>query len=366
MFSWLFIKKANFERIKGILEKERFVFYSGDIHSLLLGNQKGTRYGNIVLTRNEDGKKERRFLKIMLDGKWKTFQPFQRQVKIADALHTDFYFHSPTIAVINSFLKPPVPYAIFETRDDGQGFGFMHDKPIFYESFSEQEMHELVQTLYSFHRAGFEINRRTLQYTRKISDDIFEYKNEFQKIFSKRIKHKNTDGVISENTVEEFLKSYTGVPDIGKRIITVLEDNWNYVLSSEESGKTYLVHADMQIDNIYKHKDGSFELLDFEWVGRSHSPLIAIMYDYGNLRARAWSSPPFQELLDKIMVVIGKKYYEDTWVKAGLKLGTIRSSLIMSRYHLDFANTVAKDRRTEDEYHTMYPKTIASLKKGLS
>ncbi len=104
----------------------------------------------------------------------------------------------------------------------------------------------------------------------------------------------------------------------------------------------------------------------FRQVGKSHSPLIAIMYDYGNLRARAWSSSHFQELLDSAMIDIGKTYYNQEWVVAGLKLGMVRSSLIMSRYHLDFENTVAKDKCTESEYNNMYPKTIASLIKGLS
>ena len=86
---------------------------------------------------------------------------------------------------------------------------------------------------------------------------------------------------------------YTGIRDIEDCIINILEKNWKYVISSKIKDKYYLVHADMQIDNVYRQKDSSFELLDFEWVGKSDNPVTAIMYDYGNLRARACFSPVF-------------------------------------------------------------------------
>ena len=129
----------------------------------------------------------------------------------------------------------------------------------------------------------------------------------------------------------------------------------------------HFVHADMQIDNIYRHPNGDFELLDFEWVGRTKSPSIAIMFDYGNLRARAWSSPTFQKMLDSMMLEVGQKFYPhmEEMIKAGLTLGILRSSLLMSRYHLDYVNTVKKDKRTEGDYFSMFPKTIAALESML-
>ncbi len=365
MFSRLFIKKANFERIQKILDKEGFIYELENIHALLKGNQKGIRYGNIVLPRNESGKRVKRFLKIMLDGSQKTFKPFRRQVNIAAALNADSHFKSPSIAVIASSLKPPVSYAIFETRENGDGFGFMNDNPLFYKNITEENIHTFVSTLYTFHQAGAELSKKTLGYAKEMSGNISTYRKELKKLLNKRIQHKDAEGVISDNTVEFFLISYTGIPDMAIKIMNVLEDNWKFVLKSKTKRKTYLVHADMQIDNIYKHKNGEFELLDFEWVGKSNSPLIAIMYDYGNLRARAWSSPSFQNLLDQAMIEIGKTYYDEAWVNAGMKLGIVRSSLMMSRYHLDFENTVKKDRRTEDDYRAMYPRTIESLVEGI-
>jgi hypothetical protein len=357
-----FIRKANYTRIEYILKKERFLYNSDDIKNLLKGNQKGIRYGNIVLERNENGHKIKRFLKIVLDGSLKTYKLFIRQIKITDALHKSTQITSPTIMLIKSYIDSPVPYAIFETREDGEGFGFMHDKPSFYEKFTEQEMYNLVNTIYSFHNTGVKINPNIWKYTRNTTSNINHYKKESQKWLKTRIIHKLADGTIVEKRVQELLTLYTGIQNIEEIIMSIFDKNWSYIINSKINNKYYLVHADMQIDNLYKHQDGTIELLDFEWVSKSDNPIIAIMYDYGNLRARAWSSLVFQTVLDKTMLEVGKKYHKNiNIIKTGLDLGILRSSLMMSRYHLDFKNTTKNDKRTEEGYQSMYPKTLTSL-----
>jgi thiamine kinase-like enzyme len=361
VIKFLFIKKANYAHINSILIKEGFMYTSQDIENLLKGNQKGTRYGNIVLERNEDSHRIKRFLKIVINGKFETYKLFIRQVKITEALHKNIKITSPTTALIKSCLTFPVPYAIFETREDGEDFGFMHDKPSFYEKFNEKEMYDLVNTIYSFHNTGTSINPNIWKYTRKMTSNINHYKKESQKWLKTKIIHKSVDGKIVEKKVEELLTLITGIQNIKEIIMGIFDKNWQCVINSKVNNKYYLVHADMQIDNLYKHQNGTIELLDFEWVGKSDNPVIAIMYDYGNLRARAWSSKQFQEMLEVTMLEVGKEYYNIEIIKAGLDLGILRSSIMMCRYHLDFKNTTRNDKRTEEDYQNMYPKTIASL-----
>ncbi|MDP3779059.1 MAG: hypothetical protein Q8R30_03410 [bacterium] len=366
MFEGLFIKKANSGSVRRVLEAEGFIYSDEDIENLLKGNQKGVRYGNAVFERKENGVSIKRFFKIILDGKWRTYKLFQRQVGITAALHGDLKFTGPTMSVVRSSFKPPLPYAIFETRENGTGFGFMHDTSEYYETFTNQEMQQLVEVLYSFHRSGFNIHKDTLYYTRPISSRLNDYQREYKKLLDVRITHKLSDGSCVRKTVEELLIFYTQMPNVRQRIGEIFEKNWKYIHSSRAMSGLYLVHADMQIDNVYKHQNGDFELLDFEWVGRSDNPVIPIMYDYGNLRARAWSTPSFQAKLDTAMLKAGVQYYKNTeLVSAALLLGVVRSSLTMSRFHLDFENTVKKDRRTEAEYYEMYPKTIAALTSAL-
>lgn len=363
LLNYLFIRKADYNSIEKILTKENFEYTREDIEKLLKGNQKGIRYGNMVLLRNENGQKIKRFLKIMLDGNWKTFKPFERQVRVSIALNEDTHYKSPTVKVIDSFLKFPIPYAIFETREDGPNFGFMNDTPKSYENFTDKEMSNLINTIYNFHLSGRDMDENIWQYTGNVSSNIKTYQKEIETLLKQVITHKKIDGTVIEDTVENILKTYFQTKNLYEKIIKEFRKNF---IKIKNENRKYLVHADMQIDNLYKHKDGSIELLDFEWVSKTNSPSLAIMYDYGNLRARAWSSTKFQEMLDSKMLEIGKKHYDENNVKTGLNLGLLRSSMIMSRFHLDFKNTVKKDKRTEEDYFLMFPKTIESLRKAIS
>src|SRR3989344_4963020 len=114
---YFLLKKANATDISNIFKNEGFIHVSQDIENILKGNQKGVRYGNVVLTRNENG-----------------------QVEVANALDKDDKFSLPTIEAVKYSLNSRVPYAIFETRENGENFGFMHDSPSFYEKFSEKDM----------------------------------------------------------------------------------------------------------------------------------------------------------------------------------------------------------------------------------
>jgi len=363
---YFFLRKAKKHHIKKILEKENFVYTHQDIESILKGNQKGVRYGNMVLLRRENGQECKRFLKIVIDGTVRTFKLFRRQVEISNALNKDTKYKSPSMKVIVYSFKGTTPYAIFETRENGNDYGFMHDNQSFYEKFLDRDMENLVNAIYYFHNAGLNINKEIYRYTQNITSRIFKHKKDIKKLLNTIITHKSKDEIIDQKSVREVLETYLGFKNLDKIVFGILEKNWKNVIESKITKGNLLVHADMQIDNIYKHKDGNFELLDFEWVGQTDSPVIAIMYDYGNLRARAWSSPSFQRILDKKMFEIGKKYYKNEIVESGLVLGKLRSSLMMCRYHLDFVNTVKKDKRTEEDYQNMYKKTVESFKEVLN
>lgn len=356
-----FLRKATPESLRLILSKERFVYTDDTIATLLKGNQKGVRYGNVVLDRREGDTTQKRFFKVIIDGTLRTYKLFRRQVEIANALHRDKNHTFPTIVAVKHSFATPVPYAVFETREQGETFGFMHDSPAFYETFKEEEMDKLVDVIYSFHLSGKKLDTSIWGYTQKLSSSVWHYKQEAQQFLDTVIKHKIKDGSFMEKSVKDILAEKFNIPNIEKSIMNVFTKMWHEVNSSRAEGYKYLVHADMQIDNVYRRADGMFELIDFEWVGSADNPVIAIMYDYGNLRARAWSSPKFQQMLDTSMHAQGIKHYDEKVVTSALTLGKLRSSLMMSRYHMDYHNTVKKDKRTEEDYYAMYPKTLASL-----
>src|ERR1035437_6350468 len=109
-FKYFFLRKANCARVENILKKENFIYTVEDVKNLLKGNQKSIRYGNVVLERNENNQKQKRFLKIIIDGTLKTYKLFRRQVMVADLLHKDTKITSPTMAVVGYSFSSPVPY----------------------------------------------------------------------------------------------------------------------------------------------------------------------------------------------------------------------------------------------------------------
>ncbi len=359
----LTIRKAKAKDLRNILTKENFVFGSNDVQTLLEGNQKGVRYGNIVLIRREAGQEIKRFFKVMLDGKLRTFKLFRRQVEVSRVLHKYGKLPYLTIQVRGYSLISPVPYGIFETRESGDGFGFMHDRPEYYRGLSEIDIENIVQSIYAFHKAGDDIYAEIRPYVRESSASLSLYEKEILKNLHKKITYQSPLGVMVEGRVSEFVEKLLGFKGIEGKILEIFRTNWWSVEESRSKKKKYLVHGDLSIDNLYKHRNGTFEPIDFEWVGVADNLVVAIMTDYGNLRARAWSAPQFQETLDKKMFEVGKKYgVEQKVIEAALILGKLSMGVPFCRFHLDFLNTVRKDKHTEQDYHEMSSRTLESLR----
>jgi thiamine kinase-like enzyme len=360
------IVKATKNHIRKILTKEHFIFNEDDVSALISGNEKGTRYGNKVLVRNEDGVHVERFIKIQLDGKRKTYLPFRRQTLLTESFSSNIPTNSrKSLRVITYSLKHPVPYAIFETRTTGVNFGFMHDTPEFYASLSATDLRHIVSEMLMFHSKGQTLQPQVRKLCVQTKNTRSFYRHQLSILLNQKIKHKRKNGDIVTVAVSTLLNEYTTVHNVEKIIFSKFSNAFQSVTKITKSG-TYLTHGDMQIDNIYKHKDGSFELLDFEWVGVCNNPVIPIMYDYGNLRARAWSHRAFQHQLDKeTFTQLCDVYHNEKLASDAVSLGKILFSVMMARFHLDYNNTVTKDRRTEEEYFLMFPATLATLKEVL-
>lgn len=359
-------KTPNQSQIATILRKERFSFSDKDIRDSLRGNQKGRRYGGIVLGRTEKGGKKKHYIKVPIDGRQETRTLFLRQVQITLALQNSRVFRNSTIKIVKAELKGPVPYAIFETRKNGKGFGFLHDDAESYRGLTASDIERLAKTIYLFHRAGLSLNKRSVSRALPISSVLKHYLSECDLSLKQKVFHQYQNGTKTRSTVEKFLSEYTEIPDLRQRIMKAFRDHWNVFQKFQNAHRAYLVHADMQIDNVYKALDGHFELLDFEWTGNTDNPAIAIMFDYGNLRARGWFSHSFQIALDNAMRKIGKEYYKDPkMIDAACRLGVIRSCLRLSRYHLDI-NVASEDpRHTKKRYREMYQNMADGLKMSL-
>ncbi|MDB5266793.1 MAG: hypothetical protein JWN89_608 [Parcubacteria group bacterium] len=365
MLESLFLRRATADRIENILKKDKFIYTDEDVHNLLQGNQKGKRYGNAVLVREEEGEARKRFIKIVLDGSRRTLALFRRHVNVADALAHDARYNLPTMGVLTFSFAPPLPYAIFETREEGEGFGFMNDKREFYERLNEKDLHSLAKAIYAFHQAGSAVGKSVISHTRHISSDFTYYREGILKSLHTRVTHKRSDGSVVEKTIEQLIEEYTGGSRCKEKALDLLKKNW-FVGENMNRDDIFLVHTDLAIDNVYKHSSGEFELLDFEWVGHTDDPYIALMWDYGNLWSRAWSSPKFQDLLGQAVVDANPYTNANPDVlKKVIMISKLRSGLKILRYHFDYLHTTKNDKRSEAEYQEMYPKSLARIRELL-
>jgi hypothetical protein len=349
----LFIKKPLAKDIKNILTRENFIFTNDDVDDLLLGNEKGTRYGAKILNRIEGEQIIKRFVKIVLDGKWRTYQLFRRQIFVTEIVQNNIEKDGVVVKIIDTSLNMSSAYCIFETLPVGKRFGFMHDEFEYYERLSQLQIDTLTKQIFQFHSLGKNIAKSDFKKMQQISDDSQFYIKELKQNLNKKIIYKNSNGKMIRTTVSEVMGDKYGIKNFQdysiKKMNALLNEAQRYIGNSY-----YLVHADMSIDNIYHSSNDEFILLDFEWVGIVQNPLVAIMYDYGNLRTRAWSSPSFQKKLDKSFLNVGVLFGLSTEsIKLAMQLGLLRSTVLMSSYHLDYYHTTENDKRSDSEYYAL-------------
>ena len=60
--------------------------------------------------------------------------------------------------------------------------------------------------------------------------------------------------------------------------------------------------------------------------------MLAAAYDFGNMRARAWNNPVFQEAFDKEMIASYAREGREEEGRVIVALGTLRSSLNLASY----------------------------------
>lgn len=98
----------------------------------------------------------------------------------------------------------------------------------------------------------------------------------------------------------------------------------------EETVKKYdgedwvMTHGDLSPANVYVG-DQDTRMLDWEWAGKTKNRLLAMVYDFGNLRARAFNNPRFQEALDEAIIEGFASEGDEEAGKAVVALGILRS-----------------------------------------
>jgi hypothetical protein len=139
--------------------------------------------------------------------------------------------------------------------------------------------------------------------------------------------------------------------------VTELMKRWEPVVTQPKynKGDWYLTHGDLSPNNMYVNKDNQAQFLDWEWTGKTKNQLLALIYDYGNLRARAWNNPDFQTALDEEIKAKFPQSEEEEAGKAVVSLGTFRSHALLAGFFENYEpdkqmepNEIDRRQKTEE------------------
>ncbi|MCL5006674.1 MAG: hypothetical protein M1153_00795 [Patescibacteria group bacterium] len=144
-----------------------------------------------------------------------------------------------------------------------------------------------------------------------------------------------------------------GITDLKGKTKKIL-DNCEPIIDTKANRKISLIHGDMAPNNLYVFDSGDVEFLDLEWVGTFKNSAIAMIFDFGNLRARSWKNQRFRKLLDETLIEAYRKEDKELLGKTIVRLSILRSHTLLSGFFENYAypkqkNPIQARRRKETE-----------------
>ncbi|HEU5114206.1 MAG TPA: hypothetical protein VFT82_00390 [Candidatus Paceibacterota bacterium] len=356
-----FLSKPALDRYRKkvfqVLERENFII-DGDVRGTVEQRiSNGRRYFFIVAKRNENGTVVERFLKIPQNNTKKLLEPFERQIEFARYIKDHTKLNTRGVIAYNVNPKKGVPFAIMET------FPLSHAKIGFIEGstkselLGEREARNVLGDLQKFHEIRFDDLPPKLRKLLKKGTDFNHVKRSVRQSLMKKVLPLDAENGKRE-ILHKLLERRLGIPDFKKKIertIAALEP----VVNSPSNKGRFVTHGDMAPNNLYVFNDGTVEFLDLEWVGYFTNRVIAMIYDFGNMRARAWKNPLFRNELDKELVRIYRARGEEKIANAIICLSILRSNVIFS----GFFENYPLDKQERDEEKNRKEATENEIKK---
>lgn len=279
------------------------------------------RYGYVVGARLENGEEVRRFLKVLVRNDFRTHKLFARQI-----FFTQFLKQSgalPTRGVLAYNINPlrGPRFAVFETYEKGDKIGFL-DSFEEMRGLTENHARTCAKALHSFHNLNISQVSPKLRFVLQRSWGSFSRLRKFLKYYMKKKVVPVDTG--KREVFEKVLSRRLNVDNFGQRASELL-DNWESVVNDKRNEGRYFVHGDLAPVNLYVHDDGGIEFLDFEWVGVSSNKALALIKDYGNLRARSWNNRTFRKAMDEEMIRICSEENSKDFARAVVSLSILFS-----------------------------------------
>lgn len=329
------------ERVYQVLTEQNFIV--GDMERKIVKKRttNGRRYFFMVAKRIEGNKIIKRFIKIPENNTKKLLLPFQRQIEIAKYIKANQIINTRGVVSSNFDPRKGIPFVIMETFPTHQSkIGFIEgDKGV--ELLGIREAKKTIEQLHRFHSISIQSLPVRLKKILKIyPGDYKGFRREVFRYLNKKVKPLDSKG--KAEPFHKVLERRLGISDVknkAKELLTRLET----IIDSKPNRVPSIVHGDMAPNNFYVFNYGNIELLDLEWVGVFKNKAIAMILDFGNLRARSWRNEKFRNALDDELIKTYRAQGKEKLGKAIVQLSILRSHIQLSGFFENYKRTKQKD-----------------------
>lgn len=316
------------EAVERLLVEQSFTLDS-EAKARMLGQiEKNDRYISVLGAHKEGGAQVKRFLKIPIWNDAKIDRLLERQVRLGKFLKAHGLIKTRDIVSENLDRTAGLPFAIMETfEDDGVTIGFFDQShPEEMEFLTPEIAQNCINTLVQLH--SIDVNAMPEAVVSSIRD-LSGKTDEFFDLIVKQDLRKRVAALDTGDEAVDYgtvLDRRLGVIGFQKKVLELLTA-FREVIRSQENKKKVLFHGDLSPDNLYISDDGTIELLDWEWAGIYDNEAIAMIIDYGNLRARVWNNAAFRDALDAAIIDKYKTDGNEELGRAVVALGILRSDI---------------------------------------
>jgi len=338
-------EKENFfrDKINGLMQRLNI-----EIDSNFLKNQieNKRRYFTSVIEASLNGKAEKYFLKILKPNYKK--EEFERdQNAFAREMQAMLFIKSntdlPILKIEEGKTDPDFTYFLAETLPDAE-IGFIKSMEDMKKLKPEHARQSILQLL---KMSEVKLPENIDEEIEDLQDPFESYEGYRENVWNlldnkeepectqvRPIDGKvDNNGEIKQEIFLDVLARRFGVKEKEMRSkVEELFERWRRVVEKYDEGEWVLTHGDLSPNNMYIGDDDNARFLDWEWAGKTKNKLLAIVYDYGNLRARAFNNPEFQEELDEAIIEEFKKNGDEEAGQAIVSLGIFRSSALLAGF----------------------------------
>ncbi len=344
--------------IEAILAKENLIVDKKELTEKI---QKKSRHLNLVCEIKVGERVEKRFLKILNphpedpEREETDRRAFVREAKVNQFLREKTKV--PALKVGSANLEPAQGrfYALYETLPPAEKIGFISKRREQMKLLTKEHAQKCIENIFNL-QEEVKSALGEAKLSEEIADleDVFDSYQGYEENVLAILEEKvfpldgkvNKKGRSINESLDQVLGRRLGIANLRRKFKELFKVN-RPAMKKEDDKEEVLVHGDLAPSNTYIDDNNEIRFLDWEWAGVTKNKLLATIYDYGNLRARAWNNKEFREALDEAILEKFEKEGRPEAGKAIVSLGIFRSHSMLAGFFENYDHE--KQRREEEQ-----------------